>query len=116
MMINVKIDSTTLVDMLMQRVENWTGDQDVYNLFEKMYENYAEGGVFDGMDFDVMTIVDNDYVNYCSIISEGEENFPELVEVYKNQGLGDCSCGVDSYGFIEAVDNEGEPTIFLVRH
>ena len=66
----VYIDDDTALDMLMERVYYWTDDNDVRMLFEKYYEQMIFEGVFNGGDFDVMGIVDNDYVNYTSVYSK----------------------------------------------
>ena len=42
-------------------------------------------------------------------------NFKELLKIYNEQGLGDCSCECNFADYIESVDNEDEPTMFLVR-
>ena len=94
----VRIDEEQAVEMLVERVSYWTQDSEVIALYEKMYTNYVYGGVFDGGEFDIMVIVDNDYINYTRIISEG-----------------DCSCETDICDFIEAVDDDEEPKMFLVR-
>lgn len=115
-MINVQVDEDYLVDLLVERVGVWTDDSDVIDLFKSMYRSYADGGCFDGMEIDIMNIVDNDYVNWCSVIYDSDNDFEELKEIYKEQGLGDCSCEIHGYSYIEAVDNEENPTMFLVRH
>lgn len=107
----VKIDEDTLVEMLMERVEYWSSDWVTLALFRQMYESYVYGGCFECMKLDVMQIVDNDYVNNCIIISEGEEGYEELLRVYEEQGLGDCSCEGVGYDYIEAY----ESNTFLVR-
>lgn len=114
-MMTIKIDEEKAVTMLVERVSYWTQDSEVIALYEKMYSNYVYGGVFDGGEFDIMAIVDNDYINYTRIMSEGEEGFDELLKVYKEQGAGDCSCETDICDFIEAVDDDEEPKMFLVR-
>ena len=74
----VKVDESLALDMLMNRVNYWTDDEEVYHLYEAMYENYVYDGVFDGGEFDVMAIVDNDYVNWCDVISEGDEAYEDI--------------------------------------
>jgi hypothetical protein len=79
-----------------------------------MYDNYIESGVFDSGEFDVMQIVDNDYINWCNVISEGDEEYNGIKEIYDRDGLGDISCEEDlngGYSFIEA-EYDG---CFLVR-
>lgn len=73
-MITVQIDEDTLQEMLMNRVEHWTDDNDTLELFEKFYENRIYGGCFDGAELDIMSIVDNDYVNNTSITTREEYN------------------------------------------
>lgn len=113
-MLNVKIDENTALNLLMDRVEFWTDDEDVKKLYEQMYENYIFGGCFDGIDFDINLIVDNDYINYCKVICKGDAEYTEIDEIYKEQGLGDCSCEAEKsgYNFIEA-EYKG---MYLVRY
>ena len=68
-MITVRMDEQDAIDLLVKRVECWTDDSEVIELFEEYYTNMVEGGCFDGADFDVMSIVDNDYINNTSIIT-----------------------------------------------
>lgn len=109
----VKIDNDTLLEMLRERVESWTDDTSTIELFVKMYDSYIWGGCFEGAD--IMEIVDNDYINWCSVIEQGDEEFDELLKIYNEQGLGDCSCETNYASYIEAVDDEDEPTAFLIR-
>ena len=78
----VKIDEYDAIDMLVKRVEYWTDDSDVIELFEQYYTSMVEGGCFDGHDFDVMSIVDNDYVNNTSIVyrEDFEKDREEYIE------------------------------------
>ena len=107
----VKVDEDTLVEMLMERVEYWTYDWVTLSLFRQMYVNYVYGGCFECMELDILQIVDNDYVNNCTIIGEGDEGYEELLRVYEEQGLGDCSCEGVGYDYIEAYESD----TFLVR-
>ena len=66
------MDSDDMIQALVDRVGSWTDDSDVLELFEQYYEHMVEGGCFDGCEFNVMSIVDNDYVNNTSIITEEE--------------------------------------------
>lgn len=101
----VNIDNDTALKMLLDRLEFWTDDHTTYCLYEAMYENYIDGGCFDGGEFDVMSIVDNDYVNWCTVVSEGDEAYEDIKKLYDEQGLGDISCEDDlnnGYSYIEA--------------
>lgn len=114
-MVTVKIDDELLLNILTDRVRFWTDDPEILELYEKMYSNYIDSGVFEGCTFDVMDIVDNDYVNYCHTVCEGDKEFDEVLKVFKEQGCGDCSCELDECDYIEAANDDENPTIFLVR-
>lgn len=114
-MINIQIEEENAIDLLVDRVKFWTDDEKVIDLYEKMYNDYCYSGVFDGSDLDVVVIVDNDYFNYCTVIYTDDEDFEKILKVYNKQGLGDCSCEDCNASYIEAVDNEQEPTMFLIR-
>ena len=117
-MITVQIDEDDLLDMLMDRIGVWTNDREVFDLYEKMYRDYIDGGCFDGVELDVMSIVDNDYVNWCSVVSEEdctEADWKKLVELYE-EGTRDISCEEfdESQGdFIEAMNTDR--TMALMR-
>lgn len=42
----VKIDEDMILEMLLDRLEFWTDDHTTYRLYEQMYENYINCGVF----------------------------------------------------------------------
>ena len=109
----IEIDNDTILEMLMDRVRFWTGDPDVIELYEKMYSDYVDEEVFEGGEFDVMQIVDNDYVNWCTTITPEDERFDGIVKAYKD-GERDISLKHWGYGFVEAV-NEDE-TLALMRY
>ena len=70
--VTVKIDSEDLLEILMDRVKVWTGDDEVLDLFEKYYENAIFSGCFDHAELNIMSIVDNDYVNNTQILDRDE--------------------------------------------
>lgn len=70
--ITVEIDTDDLCEMLQDRVRYWTDDSEVLELFDEYYEHAVFNGYFDGATLDVMSIVDNDYVNNFSILTRGE--------------------------------------------
>ena len=110
----VRIDNDMALEMLLNRVEHWTDDHTTYRLYEAMYESYIDGGCFENGEFDVMAIVDNDYINYCSVIDEDDEAYEDIKRLYDEQGIGDISCEYElnhGYSFIEAEYNGS----FLVR-
>ena len=87
MSITVEIDEDTAIEMLVDRVKYWTDDNDTIELFEQYYTNMVEGGCFDGGEFNVMSIVDNDYVNNTSITTR--EDFEKDREEYIAEQLAD---------------------------
>lgn len=111
-MITLTNDDT--LKLLMDRVKVWKDDPEVIDLFEKMYEKQLDDGCFEETTRTIEEIVDNDYINYCSVFSLDEIE-PEYKDVFLN-GVGDISCETDGrYGFIEAINDEENPTLFLVR-
>ena len=67
-MINVKIDETTLLDLFMDRVEYWTSDDDVLELYQNYIEELINCGCFEGVELDVNMFVDNLYINDTTIM------------------------------------------------
>ncbi len=111
-MVRILVDEDQLLEYFMDRVERWTDADNIeYRLFEEMYENYIDQGVFDDQEIDIMSIVDNDYINYCTILRKGDEYWDEIDAIYQEQGLGDCSMESSTYDFIEAEYNGN----YLVR-
>lgn len=111
-----KITNDEALKLLVDRVESWTKDPEVVRLYKKMYENYLESGVFEENESSVMEIVDNDYVNYCSVVSRTDlgKDAKKIVKLYKD-GERDISCEGLEYSYIEAVNNRENPTLFLMR-
>lgn len=110
----VRIDEGQAIEMLLERLEHWTDDHTTYRLYEQMYESYVYSGCFDGGEFDVMAIVDNDYINYCDVITEGDIGYEDIKQLYDCNGLSDISCESElnnGYSFIEAEYNGS----FLLR-
>ena len=62
-MVTVTIDEGTLLEMLLDRLEFWTSDESVINLYKDYYEGLVYSGCFEGCTLDIMSIVDNDYCN-----------------------------------------------------
>lgn len=84
------IDDDVAVDMLLDRLKYWTDDWDVIHLFEIYYENMVKGGCYEDGEFDVMSIVDNDYINWTSVLADNELEEYDIDEgqiVVKYNGL-----------------------------
>lgn len=69
-MITVTIDEDTLLEMLLDRVEYWTSDESIINLYRDYYEGLVYSGCFEDCTLDIMSIVDNDYINKLAYISK----------------------------------------------
>ena len=111
----VKINEEMALNMLVERVKFWSDEDNVIELYSKMYEYYIESGCFEGMEFDINQIVDNDYVNNTAVVSEGDEGYEDIKKLYNLYGLGDISCEHEfnhGYSYIEAEYNGN----FLIRY
>ena len=71
-MVNIRIDEDTLIEMLMDRLAFWHPTDEEETLYRDYYENLVYGGAFEGAEFDVSVIVDNDWVNNLNVIEEDE--------------------------------------------
>lgn len=67
-MVTVKVDEDTLLEMLINRVNFWTSDEVEIDLYRDYYENLIYSGCFEDCELDIMSIVDNDYVNNLTTI------------------------------------------------
>ena len=114
---NVYVDNDVLYNLLVDRADYWRDpDSETAKLFYKMYEHYVDSGLFEGSEFDPMKIVDNDIVNWCSVVEKGEKDFDKLLELY-HKGEYDVSCeDFEEYkvSFIEAVSDDED--LILIRY
>lgn len=69
-MINVKIDETTLLNLFMDRLEYWTTDADVLELYEDYLQGLIYNGCYDNTELDVAIIIDNLYINDTTIMDK----------------------------------------------
>lgn len=69
-MVTVTIDEDTFLEMLLDRLEFWTSDDSVINLYKDYYEGLVYSGCFEGCTLDIMSIVDNDYCNNLETINK----------------------------------------------
>ena len=82
----VDIDNDVAIDMLIDRVPFWTDDYDVIALYAEYYNNLVNSGAIDGIDFDVKSIVDNDYINWTVVVDKEDINNYDEDDII-------CECG-----------------------
>ena len=117
-LVTVQMEDYELLEMLLDRLSYW-GRDDERELYEQMYQNMLDGGVFECGEFNVMSIVDNDVVNYCSVLYKEDTNkkdWKKLLKLY-NEGERDVSCERFediSPSYIEAVSDDEER--ILIRY
>ena len=70
-MINVQINEATLLNLFMDRVEYWTSDADMLELYEDYLKELIDSGCFDGSELDVNMFVDDLYINDTTIMNKG---------------------------------------------
>ena len=73
-MITITIDENILLDLLMNRVKYWTSDETIMDLYRDYYMGMIDSGCFEGCTVDIMSIVDNDYINNLAVISKEDFN------------------------------------------
>lgn len=69
-MINVKIDETTLLNLFMSRLEYWTTNSDVLELYEDYLQGLIYNRCLDGAELDINLIIDNLYINDTTIMDK----------------------------------------------
>ena len=76
-MVTIQVFEDDLLSLLMERVASWNGsnleDYWVYELYKQYYQNMLDSGAFNGSNFDVEQIVDNDWVNWLTFYSSKKE-------------------------------------------
>lgn len=101
----IKLDTEDFLELLVERVEYFTDDEDTIELFKRMYDNLIFSGFFSENEaISIAELVDNDYFNYCSVINKDNENYGKIKALYE-EGEYDISCENLGYNFIEAEYN-----------
>ena len=117
-MIKINLSEDRVLDLLMKRFCDFTGlgeDTEEYKLFEKMYQNYIDNGIFESMEeFDPMVIVDNDYINNYTVCYKDNTHYHKIKKLYKKNGLCDISC--KSWGYSAIVAASDDEKLFLLRY
>ena len=79
-MINVKINESDLLEMLVDRISFHTDDVDTQELFRAYYSDLIDSGCCDGIVLDINQIVDNDYFNNYNIYESMDEIMKDFNE------------------------------------
>lgn len=69
-MINVKIHETTLLNLFMNRLEYWTTNADVLELYKSYLKELIDCGCFEGTELYVDLIIDNLYINDTAVTNK----------------------------------------------
>lgn len=114
-MITVQMEERDILDLFIQRINYWTDNPVIAKLYADMYERFLEDGCFNNTHLDIQEIVDNDYVNNCSIIYSNDPDFDKYFKIYEERGACDISDEGLHHSYIESVDDEDAATMMLVR-
>lgn len=84
-MINVQISETTLLNLFMDRLEYWTSDDDVLELYESYLRYLIDCGCFDNSELDINLFIDNLYINDTTIMDREmlDDNDIEVDDIEK---------------------------------
>ena len=69
-MINIQVDEENLLDLLMQRMEYWTKNANILNLYEQYLRGLVYCGCFEGTNLDISLLIDNLYINDTQIMDK----------------------------------------------
>lgn len=105
-MITVMMEEEDVIELLMERLDSWVHDDEISNLFRDMYTKNVYNGIYS--ELNVMDIVDNDYVNWCTVLYNDDDNYEETLKAYQ-EGIFELD-----WGYIEAV-GQGSRPIMLIR-
>ena len=100
-----------VIDLFVERIKYWTNDKKIIDLFKLMYENQLLYEFENEDEIDLYDIVDNDYVNYCKVIFENDEEYETVKSAYLNNEF-DIS-DITPYSYIESASDDLK--MFLVR-
>ena len=106
----IKIPDYDAIDFLLYRLQIWTDNKKIIELFKLMYLNQLKLDYFDD-EINLYDVVDNDYINYCKVIFESDEKYEIIKSAYLNNEF-DIS-KTTPYSYIEAASDDLK--MFLVR-
>ena len=69
-MVNLQIDEDDLLGLLVDRLEYWTTDPNILNLYESYLKDLIDGGCFEDANLDVSILIDDLYVNDTQIMDK----------------------------------------------
>lgn len=107
----IEIEEDELCELIVKELRGWTDDDDIIELYLKMYESHGYEEFRYGQ---IQEVVDNDYINNTSRIYPGDEAYDDIKTLYDEDGLGSIYMRPSlnhGYDSIEAEYNH----IFLVR-
>ena len=93
-MVNVQIEKDDLLHLLLDRVDFWTHDPDVKNLYEAYYAYLIVNGCFEGEKLNISIIVDSDYLNNFNVYGSIEEimkDYNEDEEEARERIVAECN-------------------------
>ena len=84
-MINVQIDEVTLLNLFMSRLEYWTTNAYVLELYKDYLKELIYGGCFENSELNINLIIDNLYTNDTTIMDKKEllENYIDIYDENK---------------------------------
>lgn len=107
----IEIEEDDLCKLLADELRGWTDDDDIIELYLKMYESHGYEEFQYGK---IQEVIDNDYINNTARIYPGDEAYEDIMTLYEEYGCDDISMRPSlnhGYEYIEA-ENNG---IILVR-
>lgn len=98
-----------VIDLFVDRVAYWTEDKGIIELYRRMYLRHLDLDCND--EIDLYDVVDNDFVNYCKVIYESDEEYEVIKSAYLNNEFDIIE--ITPYFWIEAASDDLK--MFLVR-
>lgn len=111
MKFDIKLLENKLKEMLL-----WGNIEDL-NLYISMFKRLYKRDFFKNEEIDPIIMLEN-YLKYnLKVITKDDKDFKKILSIYKKEGLTEVvweKFEQYDYFFIEAVDNEDNPTKFLM--
>ena len=81
MLIDLDIDE--LVDYIAKELRGWTDEDDVVELYQKMYESHNYHDFENG---NIRSVVDNDFINNTTRLYPGDQAYKDIKALYDEYG------------------------------